>query len=192
MIVTNHPNLPIEEFSMSNSHLVITAVGTDRPGIVNDLSKHIHESGCNISDSRMTILGGEFAIILMLSGSWNAIAKLETILPRIGDGLELNIFSKRTEPRAPRGNLISYQVEALSIDQPGIMHKVSDFFSSRAINIESLNSDSYSAAHTGTPMFALNMTINIPAEQSISQLREQFLDFCDELNMDGVMEPVRV
>lgn len=177
---------------MSNTHLVITAVGTDRPGIVNDLSKQILESGCNISDSRMTILGGEFAVILMLSGNWNAIAKLEGSLPKLADRLELAVSSKRTEPRPPSGNLISYMVEALTIDQPGIMHKVSDFFSSRSINIESLNSDSYNAAHTGTPMFSLNMTINVPADQSIAQLREQFLDFCDDLNMDGVMEPVRV
>ncbi len=177
---------------MSDKYLVITAVGSDHPGIVNDLTKHILDSGCNISDSRMTILGGEFAVILMLSGNWNSIAKLETILPKATESLGLTITCKRTEPRTPQGKLISYHVEALAIDQPGIMHKVSDFFSSRSINIENLNSDSYNAAHTGTPMFSLSMTINIPADLSIAQLREQFLDYCDELNMDGVMEPVRI
>jgi len=177
---------------MSDKYLVITAVGNDHPGIVNDLTKHILDSGCNISDSRMTILGGEFAVILMLSGNWNSIAKLETVLPKAAESLGLNITCKRTDARSPQSNLISYHVEALAIDQPGIVHKVSDFFSSRSINIESLNSDSYNAAHTGTPMFSLNMTINIPADQSIAQLREQFLDYCDELNMDGMMEPVRI
>ncbi len=175
---------------MSN-FLVITAVGDDRPGIVNELTKHILDGGCNIADSRMTILGGEFALILMISGNWNSIAKIEDALPKMGDNLGLSITTKRTEPRSQKGNLLNYHVDALAIDQPGIVHQVTEFFSSRQINIESLNTDSYNAAHTGTPMFAVSMTVNIPAEQSIAQIREQYLDFCDSLNMDGMMEAVR-
>jgi glycine cleavage system transcriptional repressor len=175
---------------MSN-YLVITAVGNDRPGIVNDITKQILESGCNIADSRMTILGGEFAIILLLSGNWNAIAKVEDLLPRLGDKLGLSVNCKRTEPRPQKGSLLNYHVDALAIDQPGLVHQVAEFFSSRNINIESLNTDSYNAAHTGTPMFSISMTVNIPADQSIAQIREQYLDFCDALNMDGMMEPVR-
>ena len=175
---------------MSN-YLVITAVGNDRPGIVHELTKHILEHGCNIVDSRMTILGGEFALILMLSGKWNAIAKVEDSLPKVADSLGLSLTAKRTEPRPQKGNLLSYHVDALAIDQPGIVHRVADFFSSRNINIESLNTDFYNAAHTGTPMFSISLTVNIPADQSISQIREQYLDFCDAMNMDGMMEPVR-
>lgn len=175
---------------MSN-HLVISAVGNDKPGIVQELTKQILDSGCNIQDSRMTILGGEFAIILLISGNWNAIAKVEDSLPRAAERLGLTLTCKRTESRAKQANTLSYHVDALAIDQPGIVHRVAEFFSSRGINIESLNSDTYNAAHTGTPMFALTMTVNIPADQSIAQLRDQFLDFCDMLNMDGVMEPVR-
>jgi len=174
-----------------SKYLVITAVGHDRPGIVNDLTKHILECGCNVADSRMSILGGEFALILLLSGTWNAIAKIEEVLPKLGDSLGLNITVKRTEPRSQQGNLLNYHVDALAMDQPGLVHKVTDFFSSRRINIESLNTDSYNAAHTGTPMFSINMTINIPAGQSISQIREQYMDFCDAMNMDGMIEPVR-
>lgn len=174
-----------------SKHLVITAVGDDRPGIVNDLTRHLLDSGCNILDSRMTILGGEFALILLLSGNWNSIAKVEETLPRMADKLGLTLNFKRTERRPQRGNLLSYHVDALAIDQPGLVHRVADFFSSRGINIETLNTDSYNAAHTGTPMFAISMTINIPADQSIAQIREQYLDFCDGLNMDGMMEPVR-
>lgn len=174
-----------------SKHLVITAVGKDRPGIVNDLTRHILDSGCSIADSRMTILGGEFALILLLSGNWNDIAKIENTLPKAADKLGLSLNFKHTELRPASGGLLSYHVDALAIDQPGIVHQVAEFFSSRNINIESLNTDAYKAAHTGTPMFAVSMTVNIPADQSIAQIREQYLDFCDRLNMDGIMEPVR-
>jgi len=174
-----------------SKHLVITAVGDDRPGIVNDLTKHILECGCNVADSRMSILGGEFALILMLTGNWNSIAKIEESLPRLSSSLGLTTTVKRTEPRAQKGNLLNYHVDALAMDQPGLAHKVTEFFSSRSINIECLNTDSYNAAHTGTAMFSINMTVNIPAEQSISQIREQYMDFCDAMNMDGMIEPAR-
>ena len=173
------------------NYLVVTAIGQDRPGIVKSFTQTISEHDCNIEDSRMSILGGEFAMILLLSGNWNTIAKLESALARVADSLELQHSVKHTDQRQVQPNLLSYQVEALSIDRPGIVHQVAEFFSSRKINIDNLASDSYNAAHTGTPMFALNMTVNVPAEMSISELRDQFLDFCDEMNMDGVIEPMR-
>ena len=174
-----------------SSHLAVTAVGTDRPGIVNALSKTISDCGCSIEDSRMSILGDEFALILLLSGPWNAIAKVESALLKTADDLELRLFTKRTEQRQPQPDLLSYHIEALALDQPGLVHRVTDFFSTRQINIESLNTSAYNAAHTGTPMFAMSLTINVPASVAIAELRDQFLDFCDELNLDGVIEPVR-
>jgi glycine cleavage system transcriptional repressor len=50
---------------------------------------------------------------------------------------------------------------------------------------------SYAAAHTGTPMFSVHLTVDIPASQQISALRDEFMDFCDQLNLDAVMEPVK-
>ncbi|HDO34642.1 MAG TPA: glycine cleavage system protein R, partial [Chromatiales bacterium] len=58
-----------------NNLLVVSALGQDRPGIVNELSLAILNCGCNIEDSRMTVLGGEFAVILLVSGNWSTIAK---------------------------------------------------------------------------------------------------------------------
>ena len=52
---------------MSDNYLVISAQGKDRPGIVNTLSKAALDSGCNITNSRMAVLGGEFALILLIN-----------------------------------------------------------------------------------------------------------------------------
>jgi glycine cleavage system transcriptional repressor len=173
------------------SYLVISALGRDRPGIVEEISRAVLESGCNIEDSRMTVLGGEFAVLILVSGNWNAIAKLEGSLPAVQDRLDLTAISKRTKPRSPEGNLLPYAVEVVTMDHPGIVHEIANFFSSRNINIEDLYTDSYRAAHTGTPMFNLSMRVNIPADMSIAAMREEFMDFCDEMNLDAVMEPVK-
>lgn len=170
--------------------LVISAVGRDRPGIVNQLSDAILASGGNIADSRMSVLGGEFALILLVNGEEAAIAALENRLPAMQEQLELTLVSRRTQARAQAGG-VPYYVEVVSMDHPGIVRDVAEFFSSRNINIEELSTRTYPAAHTGTPMFALNMTISVPPSLSVSATRKAFIQFCDDLNLDGDLEPVR-
>jgi len=171
--------------------LVITALGEDRPGIVNEISRLIVDTGCNIEDSRMTVLGGDFAIILLVSGKWNELAKLENSLPALGRKQNLLVNTKRTEPPRPRGNLLPYAVEAVALDHPGIVHQLANFFARREINIRDMATASYAAAHTGTPMFSVQMTVDVPAGTHIGALREEFMDLCDELNLAASIEPVK-
>ena len=79
----------------------------------------------------------------------------------------------------------------ISLDHPGIVYRLANFFSTRSITIHDLNTSSYAAAHTGSPMFAVHMTIDIPAEIHIAALRDEFMDFCDEYNLDAIMEPIK-
>ncbi len=137
----------------------------------------------------MTVLGGEFALILMVSGSWDAIAKLEGQVPSLQSALGLTIIVRRTEERTGTHGLVPYEVDVISMDHPGIVHEVAEFFSNRGINIEEMITGSYAAAHTGTPMFSLKMTIAAPADIPIAQLRDDFAEFCDDLNLDAALEP---
>lgn len=173
------------------THLVITALGDDKPGIVNSITETIMESGCNLENSRMSVLGGEFAVILLASGNWNTIAKLESQLAALQDSLGMHIFSKRTETRMAKKNVMPYCADVISIDHPGIVHQLSNFFASKNINIEELTTSTYSAAHTGTPMFSVHMEVGIQSDTNIAELREAFMDFCDNLNLDAVLEPIK-
>lgn len=170
-------------------HLVISAVGKDRPGIVNELSLSIFDAQCNILDSRMAVLGGEFAVILLVSGERDQIATLAKRLPATGERLNLTITVKETISRETAQGVVPYSIEAVAIDHPGIVYQLAGFLSARAINIENLATRSYAAAHTGTPMFSVTMTVGIPAAQKINQLREEFTDFCNELNIDATFKP---
>ncbi len=64
-----------------SSYLVVSALGENQKGLVNELASLASSSGCNIVDSRMTLLGNEFAVIMLLKGEWNALAKMEHHLP---------------------------------------------------------------------------------------------------------------
>jgi glycine cleavage system transcriptional repressor len=173
------------------NYLVISAIGANRSGLVQQFSKAIKDCGANIVDSRMAVMGNEFAVVMLLGGTWDAIAKIENAIPRLKENLDLTLISKRTEARKQTGNLMPYAVEVVAIDHPGIVHDIAQFFSSRDINIEDMYTGSYAAAHTGTPMFSLHITISIPTNASIAALRGEFMDFCDHLNLDAIMEPVK-
>ncbi|MCW8919077.1 MAG: glycine cleavage system protein R [Gammaproteobacteria bacterium] len=177
--------------SPAKQYLVISALGQDRPGIVKNLTQPISESGANILDSRMTILGGEFAVLMMVEGGWDTIAKLEAQLPALEQRLGLTIVARRTTSQQPQANAIPYSVNVVALDHPGIVNQLADFFSGRHINIQDLFTDCYNAAHTGTPMFTATLVVNIPGDISIARLREEFFDFCDSLNLDGIIEPAK-
>lgn len=172
-------------------YLVISALGRDRSGIVHDLTEQVVDCACNIVDSRMTVLGGEFAILMMVEGSWSAVAKLEHMLPGLEKKLELTIISRRTEDQKKEQAALPYSVDVVSMDHPGIIYQLANFFSSRNINIQDLYTDSYHAAHTGTMMFSANITIGVPTSMHIGRLRDEFFEFCDALNLDAVLEPVK-
>lgn len=172
------------------NYLVISSIGTDKPGIVNELAKACAVNQCNIIDSRMTVLGGEFAVIMMVSGSWNDIAKLETALQSLSKKLELNTTVKHTGERT-HSRSMAYSVNVVALDNPGIVHEIAQFFSRQNINIDDLHTGTYCAPHTGTQMFSLTMTIGLASDTHIATMREEFLQFCDELNLDAIIEPLR-
>ncbi|HEY9097919.1 MAG TPA: glycine cleavage system protein R [Thiobacillus sp.] len=179
---------------MSNDteSLVITACGADQIGLVESFTRRISESACNVEESRMAALGGRFALLMRVTGSWDALAKLEARLPAVGTELGLSLILQRTRPVPSSKPLIPYTVEVAALDQPGIVTRLANFFARLQINIEELDTETYPAPHTGTPMFAVHMTLGIPADMHIATLRGDFLDYCDDQNLDATLEPVRM
>jgi glycine cleavage system transcriptional repressor len=171
-------------------YLIVSAIGSDRPGLIRDIAKAIAEVGCNVADCRMTVLGSEFILLLLASGNWNAVAKLETQVASLGKKLELAITTRRTEERPPRP-MAPYVVDVAALDRAGILSEVAEFFASRNINIDEMSSWSYTATNTGAEMISLSLNISVPAEVHVGRLRDDFTDFCDGLNLDATLEPAR-
>ena len=83
-----------EMTASKNNQLVLSALGEDRPGIIDELSRCVLDSGCMIFDSRMAVLGGDFALLLQVGGNWNNIAKLENQIAGLENRLGLMISSR--------------------------------------------------------------------------------------------------
>jgi glycine cleavage system transcriptional repressor len=182
---------PVTQARLSMQFIVISALGSDRTGLVYDLTRVVLDCSGNIVDSRMSSLGSEFAMLLLVSGNWHTLAKLETELKKLSDSTGITVSLRRTDQRPPRKDVVTYSVDVVCLDQPGIVHNLAGFFSARGIDIAELNTRSYAAAHTGAPMFSVQMVVHIPGKIHIAALREEFMDLCDQLNLDAILEPVK-
>jgi glycine cleavage system transcriptional repressor len=171
--------------------IAISALGSDRTGLVYDLTRVVADCGGNVLESRMTALGNEFAMLLLVAGNWHTLAKLEGELAKLAESSGMTITMRRTEQRPPRLDMVSYSVDVVCLDQPGVLHALSGFFSSRGIDIGDISTRIYNAAHTGAPMFSVYMVVLVPTRVHIAALREEFMDLCDNLNLDAILEPLK-
>ncbi|MDE2234078.1 MAG: glycine cleavage system protein R [Gammaproteobacteria bacterium] len=172
-------------------YLVMSVLSQDRPGILQDLTAAVRDSGCNIAESRMIVLGKHLSMLVLVSGNWNALAKLEGLLPKLGKTHALTLSAHRTTERTPRHDLVPYAIDAVSLDRPDVLFKITSFFVARNISISELTSRGYLAAYTDAPMLSVQLSVSFPADLHIGGLREEFMDFCEQLNLDAVMEPIK-
>lgn len=170
--------------------MAITAMGTDRAGLVRDLSQAVTGSGGSIRESRMIALGSEFAVLMLVAGNWHSVNKIRDRLTQLERDSGLTITVRDTEPRGAESSA-PYNIDVVALDQEGIVLRISSFFANRNLEIAELNTRRYNAPHTGAAMFSVQMTVNLPADVHVATLRDEFLDFCDEHNLDAIMEPAQ-
>ncbi|HLV64415.1 MAG TPA: ACT domain-containing protein [Polyangiaceae bacterium] len=180
---------------MANPHnektfLVITAVGPDRPGIVSELSATIHGVGANLEDSRMAALGGEFAVLLLASGTEDALGRLEQRLAESEAALGLRLLVKRTTAPRPDRRVLPYSIRVSGFDRPGIVQAVTGTLARRGVNVRALESRLAYAPHSGTPLFVLNAELDVPSELTLSELRRELSAKCEEENLDLSFESI--
>jgi glycine cleavage system transcriptional repressor len=171
------------------SQIIITAVGPDRPGIVGELTGHLHAAGGNILDSRMVNLRGEFAMMILLELAGDAAGALEQDLPALGQRMGLNISTTPQAPGAQHVSGLPYRLKTYSLDQPGIVARLTNLLRDHVINIEELSAYQQSAAFTGEAIFHTEMKLTIPPKVSLRELRAQLEKLCNDLNCDVDLEP---
>ena len=168
---------------------IITAVGPDRPGLVGELTGYLHEAGANLLDSRMVNLRGQFALVLLMEATDEAGAALAQSLPRTAEemGLRLSLTEQSGAGRAAAG--VPFVLKTYSMDQPGIVARVTDLLQSHGVNIEDLTTRQESAAFAGTPLFLMEARLTVPPGVAVRTLRGELEALCDALNCDVDLEP---
>ncbi len=171
---------------------MLTAVGEDRPGLVSRITGLIADHGCNVEDSRMSVLGTQFALILLLSGAEAQVQAVAAAIPAVAEELGLMVTTGPSGPPAERqaGERIPYEVRAVCLDHPGVVHEISHFLAQRGINIGDLTTRTQAAPVTGAPLFAMRLAVEVGPGEGIGTLRRDLERFCDPLGVDVEIRPL--
>ncbi|GAB6264390.1 glycine cleavage system protein R [Photobacterium sp. CCB-ST2H9] len=169
-------------------YLVITAIGTDRPGITDEITRHISLSGCNIEDSRLAIFGSEFTFILLLSGTAASISRVEATLPMRAQQLDLLTMMKRTTRHEHRFYPYTAEFHVEGNDAPGLIEKFTHFCATRQIDISALSAHSQEEDdNSGEDQLTLQLSTNLPEGCNLMSLQEEFEDLCQTVQVTGTV-----
>lgn len=172
------------------AELVITAVGPDRPGLVNELSGFLLDAGANIADSRMVNLRGRFAVLLLVEAGDDAARIVRERASAAGARMGLQItLGPEAPPAAPAGPGVPYRLRTYAMDQPGIVHRITRLLHTHGVNIEELQTRLQPGSYTGTPLFSMEMRLTVPARVAVKQLRAELDELCGSLNCDVDLDP---
>lgn len=174
-----------------NQSLIISTLGPNRPGLLESLARHISQSGCSVTHSRGSLIDGQLLFMARLTGSWDTLARVEASAERLERELGVDIQLRRTESSDETGNRLPYTVDIVASDRTGTLTEVIAFFQQHDTDVAEVVTQSYVSDHTQTPMATIQMTVHVPEQQPLTLVRDNFMELCDRLNLDGLMEPIK-
>ena len=171
--------------------LAITTLSNKSSDFIFEIIPAITDCNCSLVEIRYSKVANANAAHLLIDGEWNHIAKLENTLDIIQNRLGINIQKLRTEKNVENGDFIPYSLETISLNRDGILNFITSFLTDRHIIINEIIGSCYKASYNQTPLFSTKFVILVPPEIQLLPLREEFLDFCDRLNIDAILEPIK-
>lgn len=168
----------------------IAAIGRDRPGIVADLSECVYSCGCNLEDASMTMLGGEFATLMLVSGTGERLQeRLYEATKRTEWERHLTIFLRGVDPPAPKSEeAASAALVAVGVDKAGIVAGVSRALADHGVLIADLRGEVTPVPQSGTPLYTLRARLRVPAGCPVDDLRERLERVGTSLGVDVTLD----
>ena len=167
----------------------LSAIGHDRPGIVADLAELIYECDCNLEDSSMTILGSEFAVLLLLSGEDSETTQLLTAAcKRLEWEKRLTVFFRPLQgepvPYSTSQLATAYELQATGVDRAGIVATLARCLADHRINISQMHTQSRREPESGAPIYTMRIVMDVPQGVDEQVLRERLDTIARSLYID--------
>ena len=172
---------------------ILSAIGTDRPGLVAELAQLIYDCDANLEDSRMTILGSDFAVILLCSSAaGDAADRLAIGAKRLerehGLTILLRTLDAGRRPSVPAPGTKLYRVEALGEDRAGIVAGLCRVIADSGVNICELTTKSRPGPG-GSPHYEMSLRVEVPESLDTRALRDALEREADRLVIDVALMP---
>jgi len=166
--------------------LVLTVIGADRPGIVEQLSDQVLAAGANWEESTMARLAGQFAGLLRVSVDSDRADRLAASLRALSSADLTIVVARSGDADVPRSH--SLTLDIVGSDRPGIVRDISHVLARQGINIEELETSVESAAMSGETLFRARARVRVPDTRSVGEIREILEALADNLMVDLVFD----
>lgn len=171
---------------------LLSAMGKDRPGIVADLARLIFACDANLEDSRMAILGTDFAVMMLCSTARDdAFDQLSVGVKRLERDLGMTILLRQLEggPRhsVPMPGATLYRVRAAGEDKAGIVAGICGALAEAGVNIAELSTRSRPGPG-GSPHYEMEIVAEVPERTDADALRHALDAEADRLVVDVTIE----
>lgn len=172
-------------------YVVMTAQAYRDKNICTKIAQIATTSGCHIHTCAGQTLQQEMTFYALITGNWNNVAKFETAITAFSQSHECDITVKRIAKAANETPTLAYSAEIIALEKINTLSNLCTFFTERLANIESIDTHTYLSKPSNTPMIEITLSLSLPVNTLISDLRDDFLLYCEELNVDGALEPER-
>lgn len=164
----------------------LSAIGHDRPGIVSAVTEVLFRFGCNIEDSAMTILWGQFAMILVVTPPADLaldtlVSEFEPIRQRLNLQLTVSDLVEGLTKAADSEPGVPFLVSVYGADHPGIVSRTTGFLAERGVNITDLSTRVIQAKG---PVYIMLLEVEAPRGLNEGQLKEELFVLSQELKVD--------
>lgn len=176
-----------------NPFVIITAAGPDRPGIVSRMTRVLFETGCNIEDTSMTLLRGEFAMILIvrLPRGFSPEELERRFLPvvkTLGLSFLVKPLSRKESRRTASLQGRPFILSVYGSDHPGIVYRVTQLLARRKINITDMNTRV--VGPKTRPIYVMVLELQIPDGVRTKTLNKEFEALKKTLKVDITLNPM--
>ncbi|HUO58564.1 MAG TPA: ACT domain-containing protein [bacterium] len=173
--------------------VALSAIGKDQPGIVAALAKVLFEKGCNLEDSSMTRLKGDFAVLLLISLPESlGLEELKAALQGVAQVKSLNValrpLSGEEAAASPGKGTLAYTLVVYGVDHPGIVYRVTQAAADLGANITDLRT--HVTMSGSTPLYSLAVELEMPGPSVVESFQKKLESLKKELKVEATLNPV--
>ncbi len=167
-------------------HCAVTIIGKDRPGIVAGAAEVLYRLGCNIEDSSSTMLGGEFAMILIVSREKPfSKSRLLDEFKSFGKSMQVSVFVRTLKGSEIRREALTGELCMVSVygsDRPGIVYRVTKELADHNVNISDMNTKLVGTVEN--PVYVMMLEAVLPDGMEIEDVSRLLEKLKKELNVE--------
>ena len=176
--------------------LAVTVLGNKTDGFIVEILSAISTCHCSVLEFRTSNLSETTSAYALIDGNWNHVAKLEGLLEIMRTRFQVQIIFFRPQESESAIHLlpkvgVPYTLETISMEKKDLLFTLTSFLLDHGIYIDEIQANLHPALLFDNQIFSSRFTLLVPPDVRILSLREEFMDFCDNLNIDAILEPIK-